>query len=584
MLATLEQPKEEAQFNEDDLNRVKDDIRFRLLDDFDFYSSNALKIFPKSGQLSPFIMKEAQRFIHQIVEKQLKEQGYVRIILLKPRQIGSSTYWEGRFFWKIVHSQGKRVMIVTEAEDSRNNLFDMVKTFYEYLPDDIKPSIKQLNEKALLFRYPEGKGGLNCRYTVKTCDSKGMVGITSHFVHISEYGRFKESSINNISGLIECVPSDEDSIMGTEIVYESTAEGARGCFYNKWKKCERGEADKDYIRVFIPWFWYEGYRWKVNEEEAKEIMTTLDEHEEWLLKQVNPNGQPVIVEHLAWRRRKIDSLVPDLGYTNEEFFKQWYPATAEEAFVFGGQGLFNQRHLDTAKWECCSPITTGNFNLGNNKFETVRKGLIKIWEKPIRNVKYVIGADVAEGLIDGDYSCGDVIKLPEMVQVAHIHGHIDPDLFGLYLNCLGRYYNNALLGPEVNSMGHTVLATLQRKRYPNLFQREVTDSVGLGRKTRKSGWVTGKGTKFRIISQLNAVLRDGCSGVLNTDTINEFGDFIRNEDGTYGALLGSYDDRVLSYAIAIEMAYSAPGARRIVDRNNRIANRMANRENIGSIN
>ena len=584
MLATLEEPKEETQFSEDDINRVKDSIRFRLMDDFDFYSSNALKIFPKGGNMLPFVMNEAQQFIHQIVEAQLKKQGYVRVILLKPRQIGISTYWEGRFFWKIVHSQGKRVMIVTEAEDSRNNLFDMVKTFHEYLPDDIKPSIRRLNEKALLFKYPEGKGGLNCRYTVKTCDSKGMVGITSHLLHVSEYGKFKPSSINNVSGLVECVPSDEDSIMGTEIVFESTAEGASGCFYEKWKKHERGETDHDYIRIFIPWFWYEGYSWKINDEEKKEIMDTLSENEKWLLEQRKPNGKSIPISALAWKRRKIPNLVPDIGYTKEEFFKQWYPETAEEAFVFGGATLFNPKHLLRAKQECCSPVITGNFNLGNNKFEPVRNGLIKIWEKPIKNARYAIGADVAEGLIDGDYSCGDVIKLPEMVQVAHIHGHIDPDLFGLYLNCLGRYYNNALLGPEVNSMGHTVLTTLQRKRYPNLFQREVTDSVGLGRKTRKAGWVTGKGTKFRIISQLNAVLRDGCSGVLNTDTINEFSDFIRHEDGTYGALAGSYDDRVMSYAIAIEMAYSAPGARRILDRNNRIANRVANKENIGSMN
>ena len=171
MIPTLEEPREQVQYSEDDMNRVKDSIRLRLLNDFDFYASNALKIFSKKGgKIVPFIMNKAQQFIHQIVEKQLKEQGYVRIILLKPRQIGISTYWEGRLFWKIVHSQGKRVMIVTEAEDSRNNLFDMVKTFYENLPDDIKPSIKQLAEKALLFKYPEGKGGLNCRYTVKTCD------------------------------------------------------------------------------------------------------------------------------------------------------------------------------------------------------------------------------------------------------------------------------------------------------------------------------------------------------------------------------------------------------------------------------
>lgn len=567
MVSTLEEPETRS----DELEEAMYNIRYRLYEDFDFYSSNALKIFPKSGTITPFVMNEGQRHIHNIVQNQLKKQGYVRVILLKPRQIGSSTYWQGRFFWKIVHSKGKRVMIVTEAEDSRNNLFDMAKNFYENLPLDIKPAIKQLNEKALLFKYADGTGGLNCRYTVKTCDSKGMVGITSHFVHISEYGRFKESSIPNISGLMECVPSDGEAIMGTEIVYESTAEGARGCFFNKWKASERGESDTDYVRIFLPWYWYKEYSWKIDKDEEKHIYKTRSEHEDWLLKQRMPNGSLVNIASLAWRRRKIDNMVPDIGFTNEEFFKQWYPATADEAFVFGGKGIFNQRYLENAKKECCSPIAVGTFDLNNDKFEPVRNGMISIWEKPLPNTRYVIGADVSLGGEKGDFSSADVLKLPEGVQVASFHGKCDPDLYGLYLYSLGMYYNKALLGPEVNSMGHTTLAALQRKRYPRIYQREVSDSVGLGRKTRKAGWLTGQGTKFRIINQLNAVLRDGCSGILNIETINELRDYVRHEDGTYGALSGSYDDRVMSYAIALEMMYSNPGSRAIIDRNHSLA-------------
>ena len=65
-----------------------------------------------------------------------------------------------------------------------------------------------------------------------------------------------------------------------------------------------------------------------------------------------------------------------------------------------------------------------------------------IWNKPKNNF-YCIGADVAEGLIDGDYSVGIVGSSDDMRVDAMFHGHIDPDLFGEELVKLAKYYNEA---------------------------------------------------------------------------------------------------------------------------------------------
>ena len=63
-------------------------------------------------------------------------------------------------------------------------------------------------------------------------------------------------------------------------------------------------------------------------------------------------------------------------------------------------------------------------------------GCLRVWEAPQSNKRYVIGADVAEGLDKGDFSCADVLD-EDGDQVAQWHGKIAPDHFGDLLVCLG---------------------------------------------------------------------------------------------------------------------------------------------------
>ena len=52
-----------------------------------------------------------------------------------------------------------------------------------------------------------------------------------------------------------------------------------------------------------------------------------------------------------------------------------------------------------------------------------------MWKEPKKGEFYCIGADVAEGLAHGDYSCG-LVGDENFEVVAMWHGHTDPDLFG----------------------------------------------------------------------------------------------------------------------------------------------------------
>lgn len=589
--AVLEITDEDLGIEDNAEERKRKAVKNRLANDYLYYAPRCHKINNKAGELVPFKLNESQIYVYGLLKNELERKGYIRAIMLKCRQWGGSTLIESLFHHKITYRKGKRAVIMTEADLSRDNLFNMVKTFQENTPKAVRPQTRASNEKALIFDTPKGGlvKGLRSRYDVKTCESKGGLGITTHFIHLSEYAFFKESSLNTVAGLLESVPSEYPAILGTHIIIESTANGVGGIFYNTWKESEKQEAEgkvPEYLRIFIPWFYHSEYHKNVSKEELEEIERTLSDDEKWLLKQALPSGAMVSLRQLAWRRWKISTLVPPIGFTKEEFFKQWYPATSQEAFIYSGKQVFPASQVRTAEDECYTPFLVGDFNMHTGRFEKEPKGFVKIWEKPKPGCKYVIGGDVAEGLVKGDFSCLDVLKLPYGQQVAQVHGKIDPDTLGEIAYHLGKYYNRGLMGIESNNHGLTTITTLKKMNYPNLYQREKLDANSDGRKTKTAGWLTTKKSKFKIIDQLRAALRDQETGICCLETLVEMRDYTIHEgdDGscTYGAKLGCFDDRVMSMAIALEMLYTIPKARN--DRDKQIKKRLHKNAKHGSNN
>lgn len=58
-----------------------------LKDCFPHYAAKCLMIRTKEHGVIPFILNDAQEYIHNIAEQQLREFGWVRIIVLKGRQL-----------------------------------------------------------------------------------------------------------------------------------------------------------------------------------------------------------------------------------------------------------------------------------------------------------------------------------------------------------------------------------------------------------------------------------------------------------------------------------------------------------------
>ncbi|MGR3302376.1 MAG: hypothetical protein ACUZ8I_07705 [Candidatus Scalindua sp.] len=540
------------------------------MDDFLFYAPRCLKVINESGQLVPLDLSCVQLYVHGLLEAQLKKKGYIRARILKARKMWISTLIEGRFYWKVSHRKGVSAKIMTEADESRDNLFRMVKTYHDFMLPELKPSTIADSLKALVFDDEDGKG-LKSRYDVKTCDSKGGKGMTSHYNHWSEAAYFSQAALDNLSGLMESIPSKYPGILGTEKIDETTANGASGYFYDGWQETKnilKDGGEPEYINIFAPWTFDKGYTLRVTVEQAREIMATLTDEEKWLLHFINPDNTEVNVGNLAWRRWKIKNVIAPLGFSKEDIFKQWYPITDDEAFIYSGKSIFSVSDIKMAELECYKPEIVGDFNY-YGKFIARQDGELKIWQKPRINRRYAIGADIAEGIAGDkwDYSTADVIDCMTGQQVAHICCKLDPDRFGEFLNHLGRYYNNALLGVEANNHGLTTITTLKHKSYPKIYQREMLDARGTGRKMKKAGWLTTSKSKHKIIDQLYAIVRDRDTGIVNIETLAEFRNYtvLENTGDTgkilYGGKPGCHDDRVMSYAIAVEMYMTMPSMR-----------------------
>lgn len=509
----------------------------RLLTDFPFFAEKVLRIRAKDGSIVPFRLNKAQLYLHQRIEKQRAETGRVRIIGLKGRQQGFSTYCQGRFFWRLMQGRGLRAFILTHEQEATNNLFEMAERFVHEAPFEI--GISQSNAKELTF------ADADCGYKVGTAGNKAVGrSSTLQLLHGSEAAYWPNASAHK-AGVIQAVPD----MPGTEIIIESTANGVGGMFHDDWKAAERGEGQ--YVPVFIPWYWQGEY--------TKGIPPGFrrTKEEELLVKRFALSN-----EQLAWRRDKISELKPSEGGNPEDLFKQEYPCTADEAFLFSGRMVFSASNIAATRNECFRPKNCGEIGPMSSAFDERADGRLKVWAKPKPGKRYVIGADVAEGLVHGDYSCADVLEFPGGFQVAQWHGHIDPDQFGLVLSALGAWYNTALIGVERNNHGLTTLTKLRDLRYRNLYAQEDLEHRADGKETRKLGWLTTEKSKLKIIDQLAAELRDGSHGLACVESVDEMGTYIIDDDGHYGAKQGCYDDRVMSRAIAGEMLRHVPRSSR----------------------
>ncbi len=308
----------------------------RLRDDFEFFARNCLFIRTKSGEIIPFRLNAAQRHLHLRLEAQRKATGRVRAIILKGRQLGVSTYIQGRFYWRLWGGKGLKAFILTHEQDATDNLFGMAQRFHNELPAPVKPPTKAANAKELAF------SDNDCSYAVATAGSKGVGrSSTLQLFHGSEVG-FWPNADTHIDGAFQAIAD----VAGTERLLESTANGLGNVFQRRYSAASRGDGDEE--AIFIPWFWGEDYErdvpedWEVPPKRDKDT-ESWDEY---------ARTYRLTWEQLYWAYSKNKDMATAISEPDDTpcwKFRQEYPANAQEAFVTSGNSFIPSTKVAKAR-------------------------------------------------------------------------------------------------------------------------------------------------------------------------------------------------------------------------------------------
>ena len=187
------------------------------------------------------------------------------------------------------------------------------------------------------------------------------------------------------------------------------------------------------------------------------------------------------------------------------------------------------------------------------------RGLVSIWQHPISEGRYVLGADTAWGRT-GSYNCAIILDWNTGVQMAELHGRLHPDEMAQEIIYLHQMYNHAYMGLEragegLERDGDSVVVVDKVE----LMLQECSCRNRLYYHNRNSthpsiaGWQTDGRTRPVMLAELAEAIRIGEIVIRCREGIGEMLSFIRNENGRAQAAKGAYDDRVMAYAVAWQM-------------------------------
>lgn len=221
-----------------------------------------------------------------------------------------------------------------------------------------------------------------------------------------------------------------------------------------------------------------------------------------------------------------------------------------------GEMVFNSSALSRARAAITRPIRSGH--------------ALEIWENPKQGMRYLIGADVASGVRDGDYSVAVVLNLSTWSVAALLRMRCQPDEFADHLFNLGKAYQNCEIAVERQNHGTSTLICLRNRGYTNLYCHASDDRVSPDTPSNLLGWDTNERTKDEAINALREYIgtknRQSKIRISSETILDEMSTFIYYTSdipegrsrhkilGRCGAKYGCHDDTVMALAIAVRIA------------------------------
>lgn len=468
----------------------------------------------------------AQRELCTAIEERYNQSKPVRIIVLKARQLGISTATEGILFnWSFLHP-GTNGLVIAHENTASAGLFEKTKFYWDTWPFRSAYTLKYATRRELSW--------LETRSHIKVATAKNVSsgrGSTLHAVHASECAFYPDPETLMV-GLNQTIPNQH----GTIVVLESTANGVGNWFHKSWLAAEEG--DSEYIPLFFPWWRHYEYAIPT----TLNIKSELDPEERQLLR------TGASFENLSWRRWAI----PNIANGDLDLFMQEYPATPSEAFITSGNPAFSHAKLK----DCYTPERghrgfLQDLQNGKVKFVKDRAGSLTLFRLPkneTRTDRYFVGGDPSF-TIEGDPGCMQIINRLTYEQVAVWHGQCDPLTFADEMIRVGKYFNNAMLCPEVEGGGSACIAALIAKGYGNIFVHQRHD--GVKQSFNSYGWSSSIARKLWAIGNLQRFIIDGSIKIHDMKTYDQLRNYVNREGQFQNADPDVHDDGVMALAIAL---------------------------------
>ena len=447
---------------------------------------------------TPFTFYPSQERRFQKMHEQWESQKQVRIIDLKSRRVGFSSQTDAFFWCLCLAYPNMNAKIVAHLVTSSEELFrvpaDLSRGFPEFPLQDIQ-------QKKIYFRHRTGDSQL----TVATAGTPAAGrGGTLSALHLSECAKYPDPEI--FTAMISSVSKGPGSL----IVLESTANGREGpgeAFAQYWDEAVKGA--NGYIPNFASWLEDPAF---VRPAEEAEDAPADDLERELMAEPFNATR-----EQIAWMRRtKADDC-----RNIEPLFLQDFPHCPEVAFQVSGSPAFARAELAYAQTSIHEPLCRGRFiRTGSTplafRFEREESGPVHIWRFPFDakgrpdGMKYYVGADSAAGVEEGDFAsycvlCGQTGEL-----AARFAEIVDPEVFADQLDMVGRWYNTAIVNPELTGgLGRWTLVKLRDVfRYPNIYTWKGRDDRKRGRaKSSSLGFEMNQATRRLIIDAMRSGIR-----------------------------------------------------------------------------
>ena len=502
-----------------------------------------------------------QTYVMDEMAKGLAEDVHF-FVILKGRQLGITTISLALdLYWHFVHA-GLQGTLTTDTEENRDMFRSTLGMYMEGLPKEFRIPLVAHNRNQLSL-----KNRSRLFYQVAGLRAKGSLGRGKAITYL--HGT-ETSSWGDEEGLASLLASLAETNPDRLYIFESTARGFN-MFHDMYVTAKRARTQR---AIFCGWWRNQFYSVPADDPIYKTYWDgkLSPEEKEWTkdikkLYQVEINSR-----QMAWWRWKMYE-----GIKDDQLMYQEFPPTEDYAFIMTGTSFFStSRCTDAMKIAKKLNCDYYRYSMGANFQDTQciksteRLATLTVWEEPVDDGWYVIGADPAYGSSDWkDRFCIQVFRayadgLEQVCEFAT--SELNTFQFAWVIAHLAGAYKNSTLNLEVNGPGQAVINEIQ-----NLKRQAAAMGGGMGkslmdvlahmrnymwrRNDNMSGvsnsihWMTTSQTKERMMAYMKDYFERGMMAVYSTDLLEEMKTIIR-DGGTIEASGRNKDDRVIASALA----------------------------------